>query len=787
MAGKLKNLQAVAWSIENFGDDLKEVAVLKMPPIFQQIINDITRRKGDAPPISSLHDTLAAASHSILAFAPEVFNSREANPAWLYTTMDCRPDTGRLKTLFNKWLESQGISKRVSQKDEVNFIWGELELKQSDYQLQRLILPNLVARWLIKQGYQLPLQDKLYSMRFVPLMSRRYVAELISEPEEHDGELYSLVMWFWLSPVPYENSPYLMHKTGMRRWANEEVKIYGKRSKSLYLRRSAGYLENAPRDDVFTRITVRGEWGKVDYLGKQANFLDLLHFEGELPPIVDFLKDPTSFQSHALMPLENRESKNRKVQAGLESSDHRQIFESLSAQFAAFAKPMPILSRVMAGERKRGIKKLQAEDKQAAFLAMPSSEIHIHSSKHFASLEKHILKTIGFSETPANLRILPINDMLLTDSLSGDYKHEERISYIKQKYPQAKVPTGILVELMDYRKTKLQKRDPKKAIRDGLMARGCLSQFFTPKTPDDKGFEHRLKNGVADLLRMMGYRHQPFYRYEPSRQLPQNLDILAFLLFQLNKRNSSESTILLPVVAEVPFGHPHLRLILPSASGRSESYDSIYEGIKAISDWSVDFADNDSIIRFFQAAIEERSSRNPSLLLLLDANLRRIFHELNDSSHDCLSLYGILDANPEIRLARLRFSEDYDAPFCIPPEAKSKYQGLYSVNANAGVYYSLQNVGNRHIKSNQRKLDNPENASTNPSTVLIQLCNLQEADIPPEWAGLVHRLRLESSHTAIATKLAQPLHDIEAIKKFIPRYQEELIDEDLNALGEEEE
>jgi len=785
MAGKLKNLQAVAWSIENFGNDLKEVAVLKMPSIFQQIIADIPKRKGDAPPISSLHDTLAAASHSILAFAPEVFNSQEANPSWLYTTMDCKPEAERLKTLFNKWLESLGNSRRVSQKDEVNFIWGKLELKQADYQLQRLILPNLIARWLIKQGFQLQLQDNLYSLRLVPLMSRRYVAELITEPEEHGGELYSLVMWFWLNPIPYENRPFLMHKTGMRRWATEEVKIYGKRSKSLYLRRSAGYLENAPRNDIFTRITVRGDWGKVDYLGKQANFLDLLHFEGELPPIVDFLKDPTSFQSHALMPLENRDLKNRKVQAGLESSDHRQIFESLSPQFATFAKPMPILSRVTTGDKKRSIKKLQVEDKQAAFLAMPALEIHIHSPRHFATVEKHILKTLGLNETPANLRILPVNDKLLTDSLSGDNKQDERINYIKQKYSQAKVPTGILVELMDYRKTNLKKRDPKKAIRDGMMARGWLSQFFTPKTSDDKGFEHRLKNSVADLLRMMGYRHQPFYRQELSRQLPQNLNILAFWLFQLNKRNSSEATILLPIVAEVPFGHPHLRLILPSASGRSESYNSLYEGIKAIAEWSVDFADNDSIIRFFQAAIEERSNRNPSLLLLSDTNLRRVFDELNDSSRECLSLYGILNANPEIRLARLRFSEDYDAPFCIPPEAKSKYQGLYATSENAGVYFSLQNVGNRHIKSDQRKLDNPENASTNPSTVLIQLCNLQEADIPPEWAGLVHRLRLESSHTDIATKLAQPLHDIEAIKKFIPRYQEDLIDEDLNALGEE--
>ncbi len=803
MAKTLKHLQPVAWSIEELSEDLRWVSLLKMPIRYQQILADLPRRRDTAPPIRSLHDTLAAASHSIIAFAPEIYKNTESFPSWLYTTADTTLDTNNLRLLFNKWLQTvDNQINKITENAGEHFIWDHIDLNKADYALQRMILPNLIARRLVSQGFQLSLAGHTYPLYLVPIMSQRYVAELITAPIVRENESFSFVLRFWLEHLPYEPTPKLLHKAGIRRWAGDEVKIYYNRSKSLYLRRAAGYLENASRSDVFTRLTVKAFSSKeISYVGKQAEMIELLPLEGELPMIKDFLQNPSAFQATALMPIEGRDSQYTDIKSGLESSDHREIFETLNEALSSFIQPMPLLARMTKGDSRHGSKRILTEDRKTALLAM-RIRIEVHSPKHFTKLARSILENVGFSKNSARgphikirneqneicLEIFNAKDKYLTDTLSSANANEqERIDYIAKSYPANDIPTGVLIELKDYRKTKLWKQDPKNAIRRGMILQGRLSQFFVPEHESSIDINHRIKNAAADLLRMIGYRHRPFYNYEKTRHLPERLDLLTFWLFQLNKRSSNEKTVYLPVVAEVPFGHPHLCLTIPSASGRSECYPSLYEGIKALSRWSRDFNDDSEIISFFRAAIEERQSKNPALLLLSDSNLQRLFtDELTNFSNDTLSLFGILDTSPQIRVARLRFSENEDAPFCVPPEPRSKYQGLYATHPNVGYFYSLQNVGKKHIHSTKRKVNDLTNASVNPSTVLIQLCNLQKDDDAEEWAGLVHRLRLGSFHTDIPSKLPQPLHDVEAVKKYIPRYQEVYEEEDLNALGEEE-
>lgn len=183
--------------------------------------------------------------------------------------------------------------------------------------------------------------------------------------------------------------------------------------------------------------------------------------------------------------------------------------------------------------------------------------------------------------------------------------------------------------------------------------------------------------------------------------------------------------------------------------------------------------------------IEECQIDNPTLLMIADANLRKYFDELQDVSKHNLSLFGILDDNPSIRLARLRYSTNGDAPFCIPPTEKSKYQGLYA-HDGAHVFYSVHNIGKLHKLKSSRKLDYLKRPSSNPSTMMIQLCNLQADDDPTAWASLPHRLRLAHEHIDTATVFPQPLHDLEAIKKYIPRYYDLIEDDDLNAIEEME-
>lgn len=802
MSQTLQELQAVAWSLHDLPEGLTSINVLKMPAIFQKIIASIPKRKDEIASLSSLHDTLAASSHSIIAFAPKIFDTKDSYPEWLYTTNPSL-STLKLEKLFEKWLTAIGSMQTIPKSSPPQWIWNTRLLNNADFDLQRLVIPNLVARWLLKQGFTFELSGNTYDLRLVPLVSQRYVTELITEPIIRETGIFSFVLRFWLEQIPYQQSPVLLHKIGVRRWATEEVKIGYRRGKSLYLRRSAGYLDSIPRNDVFTRLTVKRYGNKpAEYAGKQANVFKLLPIGGTVPPIADFLADPMSFQQMALMPIENRDSRYHSIGTGLESSDHREAFEKLTQAMQFIATPMPLLRRVKEGDRVRiiGDAKKYKEDKSNALIKLPYPiriEVHCENKRGFKRIAEEILEQVHHPRTSTSdipiqvedasgnvcLEICHIEDKHLTDML-GKGADEERISYIEQHYPKSKVATGILIELADYRQSKLKNHDPKKAIRDGMTSTGRISQFLQPR--DVKNYKHRLKNAVADLLRMLGFRARPFYYLNPKRNLPEQVDLLTFWLFQLNKSKTRKQTVYLPVVAHVPHGYHHMQVIIPSATGRSVCYPSLPKAIQAAAMWSTDFDDPKRVTQFFQYTIEECQINNHALLMIADANLRKYFDELKGLSEEKLSLFGILDENPHIRLVRLRYSANGDAPFCVPPIERSKYQGLYAHRDDDLVFYSLHNVANHRPRSNARKMDYLKKPSQNPSTMMIQLCNLQPDDDPAEWASLPHRLRLANEHINAATVFPQPLHDLEAIKKYIPRHYELIEDDDLNAIEEME-
>ena len=425
--------------------------------------------------------------------------------------------------------------------------------------------------------------------------------------------------------------------------------------------------------------------------------------------------------------------------------------------------------------------------------------VEILSEKHFYTLARRILDTTGFTSheiqgdtveimDAAGKRLLYIEkrrDERLTDALPPGAKGaDQRIADIVRRFKTPANPVGTLIELPDYRGGNLRQRDPKQAIRLGMTGAGRVSKFFVPEENQPEGILHRLENASANLLRLLGYREQPYYAHEEGRALPKQLNLLGFWLFQLNKRRKSEQTAYLPVAVEVPYGQPYAHLIMPGPTGGPQRHPSLAAAIGMLAQWSGDYEIADPVIRFFHAVMEDRTSLNPTLLILSDAKLRRIFPELQDVSGRGLRLFGMLDDRPHVRVARLRSSEDGDAPFCTPPEPKSKYQGLYAQEGVSHVFFSLHNVGERRIKKGKRKLNDPHAASVNPSTVLIHLCNMQAQDDREEWAGVIHRLRAASSHTDIATRLPQPLHDVDALKDYIPRYQSAGDGEDLNALGD---
>jgi len=187
------SVQPFAWMIPNpLPDDLRYVQMLRLP---EPIFNTLQSLKPPAPktiPIASLHDALATFSPAILAFANPL-EKTNIRRSWLYATNEATLDVKRLQTLIEVWLRVcyGNMGKTMSSGWRgLSWDWAQIDLQHAaiDMRLKRMLLPSLTARWLLRQGYQIALEDNTnelyYPLRLVPLMTQRFMAELVSEPDD---------------------------------------------------------------------------------------------------------------------------------------------------------------------------------------------------------------------------------------------------------------------------------------------------------------------------------------------------------------------------------------------------------------------------------------------------------------------------------------------------------------------------------------------------------------------------------------------------------------------------
>lgn len=834
-------IQPTVWLLDGtLPSALRHVQVLKLPAPIWQSISQLEPMAPEVPPVASLHDMLAAFSRRIVAFEP--YSERRTSQRWLYAQHDSNLNLEHLQTLIRTWLIACYGEERadavIDSWPTLNWVWDRLDLQTADVKTKQMLLPGLLARWLLDNGFSLRLEqagsDSEFPLRLVPLMTQRYKAELITEPIEQENELFSFVMRFWVEPMP--GALCLHHRVSVRRWAHIPlingtwVNLKRGRGKSVFLRRTVGYLdaetdeEITPYDDVFSRITMKYVGVGVDglrWVGNQARVFESLGLNGAPPPVQTLTENPAGYRDRALITIENRDSKSHKIDTGLQSADHRRIFSDLDRRIGEWAKAMPTWERVdigdALGERSPSqSSKVKDSVRFEALRAMPHPvrlELHVNDVK---GVQETILREVGvfgsyqhqlgdefvcvMDNNDLLMEIVKGQDATLTALLpenaaqSGEANRravQQRQNEIARCYNDTDQPTGALIALNRYDKSPnraTRQRDPKAAIRYGLAEAGRVSQFFAPKgnNPYEKvdGYSHRLTNAVRDLLRVLGYRYNPFYTRIGG--LPDHIDIVAFWLIQLYARRNTEQKVILPLVVDAPQGTQHLRMFVPRNTGSADLYPTLREGIVAATKFEGDFAESE-VTAFFRDAMALRGVHQPTLLLICDQNLRRVFPELNAqngaASHIHLNNILAEEASP-VRVGRLRSSNDDEAPFCVPVTDMGKYRGLYAHPTFPNVFLSLHNIGDRPASSKWHKLDWTTKPSVNPSTVQIWLNNLQPGDDPAEWAALIHRLRLESSHTNIETVLPQPLHDVKTtVSQYLSRLVDDDTDDDLNAIG----
>lgn len=341
MATRSQGVQPSVWRIaEHLPDALRFVQVLQLPAPILRSISSLEEPPAKVPPFASLNDALAALSPEIVAFHPLRAESRDER-RWLYLRKGASLDCARLQTVIRVWLVAcygvQRAEALIKGWSERNWVWGELDLQQASPEMRRMLVPGLVVRWLLDQGYVFTLEengrDVEMPLHLVLLMTQRNAAELITAPREAHGEHYSFVLRFWIASMP--GSVCLHARTSMRRWVDrpfvENGKVYLKsgRGKSAYLRRSTGYLETQAafgtygpaQATVYARITLKhlgGDKTNLHWVGQQAKVFDLLSMHGALPPVDELATEPLKHFDQVLVVKDHHQARNQQVEPGLQ-------------------------------------------------------------------------------------------------------------------------------------------------------------------------------------------------------------------------------------------------------------------------------------------------------------------------------------------------------------------------------------------------------------------------------------------------------------------------------------
>jgi hypothetical protein len=823
----IESLQPFAWQIDPAAtDSFGQVAVLCMPRAIRDRLVGLRLPEKKIAPVTSLYNAIAAFAPEVVAFAPfEALKASDRDELhWIYLYPDQQLDIKRLENLIKTWLiawlgdeAGQTEVNRWFPQGSENWSYDSIRLSNSTYSLRRRILPALMTRAVLDDGFQLTLTtgkaERTIPFRLVPLMDMQGKAQLISEPESYRDRRFSFVLKLWLERTPPNDSEVLMGRLGVRRWINtpqvhrDHLSIKGNAAISVYWQRTTGYLSRSAPRQVFTRLALRRMGDQVVWVGQQAALLRILQWGEELPEAEALIRDPAQRAHDLHITFSAQQSRFHVVGAGVWSHDHLRTFQALDTCLQGHhMRAFPVVKRIKLVQRNRKVIQLPAAttsqtERFAALCAMPQP-IHIEI---YANAARDRLRTIILEETGAidshadrladnplcvmhdGRLLLEITDgaQRLSDPLdqAATYKHigsmeKKRRREIANMFNHAVDPTGAIIQLEHYQKKReqsMQLRDPKDAIRMGLLDMRRLSKFFTPDEADaekseaGKEYEMRLRNTVRALLAVLGYRPNSLSRLIANISLPANLELIAPWIIQLNARDSTEETLTLLVLFHISIAENQFDVLLPGKTGTPQRFPGLYNAICQIGmqQDAYHIRQLGRVLQFFRDALMDCAHDQNALLILWEENIRRVLPAFSESSGEQWQRALLAESWSGLRAVRLRQSSYGDAPLCIPLERKAKYAGLFQSAFSDRLFYSLHNVGNQHVTKGAQKLDSLNKAAVNPSTMSIWFSQMQPADNLEHWAHFVHALRQESAHTDTPTILPYPLHQVRMIEKYL--------------------
>jgi RNaseH domain of pPIWI_RE/pPIWI_RE module N-terminal domain/MID domain of pPIWI_RE len=533
------------------------------------------------------------------------------------------------------------------------------------------LLPHLIAAHLAGGGWTVE-HGRSGTSSFARATSDNG-AELVSWPPHYHRRAkytwpWSFIVRFNVQTLPFDPTPYLFVRVGVRRYAGKKVFLKSNdRDLSVAIKAPAPWYDGQ-LPPVFGRATVRWrpgpketKGGRMDWTDDIVAVLNRLHGAYELPSAADLCADPIPHlngdDDHvAAVFYRTGYRYKHPVGDGASAKDRWRIFSQLSHALRPHLDLVAPAERVLVDvprrppvKKKDGIR-ISASQLTAAVGSRIDVEVWYQTramrKEAFEALARTLqlpaLVALGdtdgerwetaTSELYLSVRAAALNELAGPMVVDGDIRNpadqarEASTRRINQVTGWLKPdPAGdrivfTLVELEDADAFSTQ-TDPKHATRVAAGRARRITQFFTPDKPNEKPNDRRLRveQAVRDLLaRQTGMSSPGFPLGLADAPLPPNTRIVG--LWAIRKNGVGNAAY--PVAVCWDPAEPVIKILLPQTARK---WRPLPEGLLALTKLKGNQAllDDENTLNFIDALLDQLGALSGSTLLLTHAqNLR---------------------------------------------------------------------------------------------------------------------------------------------------------------------
>ena len=701
-------------------------------------------------------------------------------------------DVRIIQQLFMKWLSIE-LNKNVKDLPETirniqTLQWEHFDNKDLlNQSYQYNVIPGAYAHDFCKRSYFIKSDERTLSFKHVKTDKGH---EAMSDLIEIDGEHFMYVINFKLTtralhgPQKYLNITSSIRKVISRPMIGEEGSLYLKGGKniSVYISVENPYLNM--ENSSFAQLSIKRKKDEVEWSNDmEKHFIDIITEEKGFS-LRDLLKKPKEYfpgNGGNVIALINESIHSvgkqiGKLKSGVGLPTRREFFKIMAKQYPNLITN-DILQEIPNRNKKGGRIPILPFSKERVTM-----EIYTENQELFNRIESEIVSLLDLDKKDNNLFIqkqsqlkLQILHLQLGDlvkELDGEDKAavKKRIKEIKHffKSKKATEPTMALIEIFPYHQNPIiEKKDPKEAIRLGMLEMGRITQFIhpledeigNPKNIDSikRGNQSRIKNSILDLLSDKGFGK------EIKNKINENELIIGIGDYKLKKDEH------IPLLCKIENNGKYIKKYI------DKEWLPIDQAIISLNAESIKKSIVTTSIRsWIEQEIEFLLEEHPdkTIILLLDAGFRSTqkWPELLNSN---ISLYELPFQNHQLkynnRIKVIRINTADEVPYYDITDDKSeitKKWGLF--RDDKGVYYS---IGKRpdSLRTNKGavKVYNPNKLIGKQRNVELIISGCHSQEERDRLAIICHNLRRANLTYDDSTKLPLPMHCLETLKEYI--------------------